>query len=106
MKKEGEDFLLCDACDGGMHRQCALLDKVPEGFWACFSCQRQPTVDSAIRQASHHMHVGKAFALCNLHTAHVQGQSTPWPYTQCQQCGQPRPSTVTQVMHVDGAYAM
>ncbi|KAL3148523.1 hypothetical protein ABBQ38_013961 [Trebouxia sp. C0009 RCD-2024] len=36
-----------------MHRQCALLDKVPEGFWACFSCQRQPTVDSAIRQVLH-----------------------------------------------------
>ncbi|KAL3137193.1 PHD finger protein 10 [Trebouxia sp. C0010 RCD-2024] len=53
LRKDGEDFLLCDACDGGMHRQCALLDKVPEGFWACFSCQRQPTVDSAIRQVLH-----------------------------------------------------
>ena len=51
-KKEGADFLLCDACDGGMHRQCAKLDQVPEGFWACFTCQQRPTVESAIRQVS------------------------------------------------------
>lgn len=58
LKKEGEDFLLCDACDGGMHRQCALLDQVPAGSWACLNCQQHPTLDSAIRQASHSMHVG------------------------------------------------
>ena len=51
-KKEGDDFLLCDACDGGMHRQCAKLDHIPaSGFWACTICKERPTVESAIRQA-------------------------------------------------------
>lgn len=56
-KKEGVDFVLCDACDGGMHRQCAQLEQVPGGFWACITCEQQPTVESAIRQASNSMQV-------------------------------------------------
>ena len=49
-EKDGDDFLLCDACDGGMHKSCAKLDQVPDGFWACKSCKKVPTVKSAVRQ--------------------------------------------------------
>lgn len=49
-KNQYEDFILCDGCNNGQHKDCAGLTKVPEGTWFCSSCLTKPSLDSAIRQ--------------------------------------------------------
>ena len=43
LSEEGNELLLCDGCNVGVHRGCLGLVDVPEGEWFCESCQRTRT---------------------------------------------------------------
>ncbi|KAF8822521.1 PHD-finger domain-containing protein [Cardiosporidium cionae] len=85
--EEGNQILLCDGCDKGVHQACYGVTIIPEGKWFCSLCEwkaKQARSLSEERLASHTKEKSARCKLCD-HEGGImrRGAEKVWVHSSC-----------------------